>query len=506
MMPAAIQVTQAAVIAAAFLLVTIIGLFANRWRRGDLRALDEWALGGRKFGGVLTWFLQGGSVYTTYSFIAVPGLVFGAGAIGFFALPYLVIAYPIAFLFIPRLWEVARRHGYVTTADLVRGRYGSRPLTLAVTITGIVAMMPYIALQVYGIEVSIAQVGLPVEASLWIAFVVLALVTYVSGLRAATLIAIVKDVFIWITVIVAVIYIPLKLGGYAKAFSHVPASKLTLTHAQFADYVTLAIGSGLALFLYPHTVTGALSASSKYVVQRNSVFLPIYTIMLGLLAVLGYLAIAAGIPANGPYGANAAVPALLDHFFPPALAGFGLASIAIGALVPAAMMAIAAANLFARNIYTELIEPDATPARQTQVSKLASLLVKFGAVGFVLLVPSAFVINFQLAAGVWILQTLPAVVLGLFWRGLDARAALAGLAAGLFSGTALLLAEGFKSSSYEFSVGGHHVLLFIGVPTLALNLLIVLAGSLLARGTRRLPALAVSGESAPLSGSAQRVP
>ena len=504
-MLASIQATQAAVIAAAFLLVTMVGLFASHWRRGDLSGLDEWALGGRKFGGVLTWFLQGGSVYTTYSFIAVPGLVFGAGAIGFFALPYLVIAYPVAFLFIPRLWQVARRHGYVTTADVVRGRYGSRPLTLAVTLTGIVATMPYIALQVYGIEVSIAQVGLPVEASLWIAFVLLAVVTYVSGLRAATLIAIVKDVFIWITVIVAVVYIPMRLGGYAKAFTHVPASKLTLSHAQYADYVTLAIGSGLALFLYPHTVTGALSASSRYVVQRNSVFLPIYTIMLGLLALLGYLAIAAGIPANGPYGANAAVPALLDHFFPPALAGFGLASIAIGALVPAAMMAIASANLFARNVYVELINPEASPQRQTQVSKVASLVVKFGAVGFVLLVPSAFVINFQLAAGVWILQTLPAVVLGLFWRGLNSRAALLGLAAGLAAGTALLLSAGFKSSSYDFSIGGHHALLYIGVPTLALNLLIVLAGSLLSRGTRRVPSLAMPAERPALPGKTQSI-
>jgi len=307
MIVGAIEMTQAIIVASVFALITVIGLFAGRWRAGDMDDLDEWSLGGRKFGGILTWFLQGGSVYTTYSFVAVPALVFGTGALGFFALPYLVITYVVAFIVVPRLWTLSAAKGYITPADFVRARFGSRPLALAITITGLVATMPYIALQVYGIELCMSQIGLPVQASLWIAFAVLALVTYVSGLRSATLIAIVKDVFIWVTVIVAVIYIPIHLGGYAHAFSQVPKSHLTLPGNLYADYATLAVGSGLALFLYPHTLTGALSSSSRFVVQRNSIFLPVYTLMLGLLAILGYLAVAAHIPNDPHYGANIAV-------------------------------------------------------------------------------------------------------------------------------------------------------------------------------------------------------
>jgi SSS family solute:Na+ symporter len=470
---AAIEVTQAIVIAAAFALITVVGLFAGRWRRADLDDLDEWALGGRQFGGVLTWFLQGGSVYTTYSFVAVPALVFGGGAIGFFALPYLVITYLVAFIIVPRLWQLARDEGHVTPADFVRSRFGNRWLSAAVTLTGIVATMPYIALQVYGIEICMAQVGLPVDLSLWVAFALLALITYVSGLRSATLIAVIKDVFIWVTVIVAVIYIPLHLGGYAHAFSKVPASQLVLPGNLYANYVTLAIGSGLALFLYPHTLTGALASKSSFVVQRNSIFLPIYTIMLGLLAILGYLAVAAGIKPDAHFGNNIAVPALFDTMFPPWFAGFALASIAIGALVPAAMMAIAAANLFARNIWLEL-KPSASPREQTQVSKIASLVVKFGAVGFVLFLPTTFVINFQLAAGVWILQTLPAVFGGLLWKKLSSRAAILGWAAGTGYGSYLLASSRFETSSHAFGWGSHHTQLFIGVPALALNLVVAL--------------------------------
>src|SRR6204780_3962440 len=181
-----------------FAVITILGFFAGRWRRGDLDLLHEWGLGGRRFGTIVTWFLLGGDLYTAYTFIAVPALMFGAGAIGFFAVPYTIMVYPFIFMVFPRMWSVARRNGYITASDFVRGRYGSRWLALAVAVTGIVATMPYIALQLVGIQVVIAALG--VEGSGWmgdlpliIAFVILAAFTYTSGLRAPAAIAIVKD-------------------------------------------------------------------------------------------------------------------------------------------------------------------------------------------------------------------------------------------------------------------------------------------------------------------------
>src|SRR5215469_7083897 len=93
---------------ALFIFVTVLGFFAARWRKGDLSRLDEWGLGGRRFGTVITWFLLGGDLYTAYTFIAVPALMFGAGAFGFFAVPYTILVYPILFAVFPRLWSVAR--------------------------------------------------------------------------------------------------------------------------------------------------------------------------------------------------------------------------------------------------------------------------------------------------------------------------------------------------------------------------------------------------------------
>src|SRR5471032_756986 len=144
-----------------FSLVTVLGFVASRWRRGDLDQLHEWGLAGRRFGTLVTWFLLGGDVYTAYTFIAVPALVFGAGAIGFFALPYTIIVYPLVFLILPRMWSVAHKHNFITAGDFILGRYGNQWLALAVAITGIIATMPYIALQLVGLQVVIGAMGVP---------------------------------------------------------------------------------------------------------------------------------------------------------------------------------------------------------------------------------------------------------------------------------------------------------------------------------------------------------
>src|ERR1041384_7231040 len=332
-----------------FALVTAIGFVASRWGAGDMSQLHEWGLGGRRFGTWVTWFLLGGDLYTAYTFIAVPAAMFGAGASGFFAVPYTILIYPILFLAFPRLWSVARKHGYVTAADFVRGRFGHRGLALTVALTGILATMPYIALQLVGMQVVIAAMGIEGDYPLVIAFVVLAAYTYFSGLRAPAMIALVKDVIIYITIFVAIVVIPAKLGGFGNIFAAVPAQRLLLSPAQFPVYSTLAFGSALALFMYPHSITGVLSSNSRHAIKRNAALLPAYSFLLGLIALLGFMAIAANIQPRAPYGAQWVVPGLFLAMFPSWFIGFAFAAIAIDALVPASIMSIAAANLFTRN-------------------------------------------------------------------------------------------------------------------------------------------------------------
>jgi SSS family solute:Na+ symporter len=437
--------------------VTVVGFAAARWRRGQtLLHLDEWGLGGRSFGTFVTWFLLGGDLYTAYTFIAVPAAVFASGAMGFWSVPYAAIAYPIVFLIGPRLWSVSHVHGYVTPADFVRGRFGSKALGLAVAVTGILAMMPYIALQLVGIQavltvMGVTGSGLARDLPLFIAFALLAAYTYTSGLRAPALIAFVKDTLIYLVIIVAIIYIPTKLGGWGHIFdsaqaalskvnpaTHKPSGSVITSDLNHWAYGTLALGSSLALFIYPHTVTGALAAGRRDVIRRNAALLPAYSLLLGLLALLGYMALAKPDVAAAVKAAKnpqLAVPTLFDHVFPSWFAGVAFAAIGVGALVPAAIMSIAASNLFTRNVYKAFFRPEASPAEETRVSQFVSLLVKIGALVFVLAFDKTLAINLQLLGGIWIVQTFPSLAIGLFTRWFHRWALLAGWAVAMVYGT-----------------------------------------------------------------------
>src|ERR1700726_3118422 len=474
-----------------FAFITWLGFAAARWRRGDLDLLHEWGLGGRRFGTVITWFLVGGDLYTGYTFIAVPALAFGAGAVAFFAVPYTIVAYPIFFLVFPRIWHVCRKHHYITAGDFVRGRYGNRWLALAITITGLVATMPYIALQLVGIQVVIGALGISgtgfaADLPLIIAFVVLAAFTYSSGLRAPASIAIVKDVLIYLTAFAAIIVIPIELGGFGKIFAAVPAKKLLLaipdahSTGAYSAYATLALGSALALFLYPHSLTALLSANSGRAIRRNAAILPAYSLMLGLLALVGFFAIAAGVAALPEYAAgfkqfgnNFAVPALFLHSFPSWFVGIAFAAIGIGALVPAAIMSIAAANLYTRNIHREFINKNPTDKQEAQMAKWVSLIVKLGALIFILFVPTKYAIELQLLGGIWIIQTLPTVMLGVYARWFNSWALLLGWAVGTYAGTAMAIAAELKPA-YPLAFGGYTFPGYTAFYTLILNLVVAI--------------------------------
>jgi len=455
-----VNVVALTVLIVLFAMVAVMGFWASRWRRPtSMESLDEWGLGGRSFGTWVTWFLLGGDLYTAYTFVAVPAAMFGAGAVsGFFAVPYTIVLYPIIFIFMSRLWSVSHRHGYVTPADFVAGRHGSRSLSLAIAVTGFLATMPYIALQLVGIQAVLEVTGvggsgnlLAADLPLFVAFLVLALYTYTSGLRAPALIAFVKDILIYLVIIVAVIYLPTRFGGWEAIFGAAekkmttpnpttgrPSGSFIPSSAQYWAYGSLALGSAMALFMYPHSITATLSSKSRNTIRRNAAILPAYSFVLGLLALLGWVAIAAGtkpIGLDGKPNAQLVIPQLFEDSFPAWFAGVAFAAIAIGALVPAAIMSIAAANTFTRNIYREWFRPNATPQQEAKVSKLASLVVKAFALVFVLVLDKQNAINFQLLGGIWILQTFPSIVFGLYTRWFHRWALLAGWAVGMVYGT-----------------------------------------------------------------------
>ncbi|WAU81784.1 sodium:solute symporter [Streptomyces sp. Qhu-G9] len=480
---------------ATFLAVTggasLLAVTARRLRPTDrLPSLEGWALADRSLGPVWTWLLLGGTIFTAYTFTAVPGLAYGNGAPAFFAVPYTVIVCPLAFVLLARLWSVARRHGYVTAGDFVRGRYGSPPLALVVALTGILATMPYLALQLLGIRAVLTAGGVyPRGASgdlvMVALFAGLAVATYRHGLRAPTVISALKAVAVFVSLTAVCWLVLARLGGPGAVFrgaahrlggTSVADSALLLSPEQQPAYATLALGSALALLMYPHVLTAGFAADGPRTLRKVSVALPAWTGLLALFGFLGVAALAAGVRAPAG-GAEAAVPMLVDRLMPGPLAGLVFGAITVGALVPAAVMSIAAATCFVRNVYVEYVQPTATPKRQVRIAKAVSLTAKVGAVAFVFGLRDQDAINLQLLGGVWILQIFPAVAVGLFTSRLHPRALLAGWAVGMAAGTFLVVRGGF-SSIVNLGSGGRPLEIYAGIVALVLNLAVALVATL----------------------------
>lgn len=496
--------TIIAVFVILFAFFSFLGFYGSRWRRADLGTMHEWSLAGRRLGTWLAFFLVGADLYTAYTFVAIPSAVHGTGALFFFAVPYVLSTFAIALAFGPKLWRITRERGYITGSDYVKGKFNSRSLGVLTALVGIVALLPYIALQITGMQAVLAvllmntKVGANVlDLSLVIAFLVLAAFTFTSGLRGATLTAVFKDVLIWISVVAIVVAVyssVSNVGAGLAALKTLPSGTLTLKTGDTWNYLTYVIGSAFALYLYPHAVNGILSAEDERKLRLSTSLLPLYGVGLALLALLGLLinlvpsalSIVTSKTIGGVsnyLGGYLTVPALAVTTLPSWLAGIALLGIFVGGLVPAAIMAISQANLLTRNIIKEF-RPTMSEKSETTIAKWASAVFKFIALGFIFLLGNNFTyaVQLQLLGGVIILQLLPALFLTLYTDFFSKEALGAGIIAGLGVG---LLIEAYESGKtgalqtfYTTPVGG----LYVAVISILINVAIAVVLSAVKRG------------------------
>ncbi|EZQ10610.1 sodium:solute symporter [Candidatus Acidianus copahuensis] len=476
-----------------FAVFAFLGFYGAKWRKGDLNKLHEWGLGGRRLGFILVWFLMGADLYTAYTFIAVPSAFFAKGAIYFFAVPYVAWGFGVALLTMPKLLEISKKKGYVTAADFIKDKFGSKTLAILIALTGVVAQLPYIALQIVGMQAVLAMlfIGLTGTASstvtdiaLLISFIVLAAFTFTSGLRGAALTAVFKDILIWLAVIVPIVVVVISAGGFSHALA--VAGKAAPLYETLAPkepvemgYFSLALGSSLALYLYPHAINGSLSAESSKKLKLGTSLLPIYGIGLALLTLFGLL-IYAVKPAltvvTTLKDGLLTVPALVAYTMPNWFVGIAFLGIFIGGLVPASIMAIAVANLMTRNVIKEFVP--LTEKGEARLAKWISTAFKFIALGFVFVVPATYAIQLQLLGGILVTQTLPSIFLAMYTNKLETKATIAGWAVGIVSAVFLTLyVNKFSTISTTFfstPLG----LIYIALISLALNLLVAGIGSL----------------------------
>ncbi len=471
-----------------FVMVAVVlfaGFMAYFWRKPKTMSdMNEWGLGGSKFGTIVIWFLLGGDLYTAYTLIAVPGVASDSGALAMFAITYGIMIYPIVYATMPRLYSVSRKRGYITSSDFVKDRFNSRMLAMLIGLTGVVAELPYIALQIVSIKAVLTVMSLPVTYTLIIAYVLVGLFTFLSGLRGPALTAILKDAIIWVVVLTVIIYVPYRLGGFGNIFHQASILFGTKTVANphpnanaplfesptlALGYTTLALGSALALFLYPHGVTGTLASKDVKTIKRNSSLLPLYNVLLLIVAVMGIAAVVANNGVFSSANSSFAIPDLIKDMFPSLFTSFAYAAIVIGSVVPASIMAIASANLLTRNVYLEYINPKASSRTQAWLSRVLVLVVIIASIAFSIVpAASANIVYLQTFGGAFILQTLPAVYIALYTRRFNKWSIGLGWIVGLSTTLYLLFSLNFAGSLYKtFDY------MYVGIAALLLNLLTV---------------------------------
>ncbi|UOF89081.1 sodium:solute symporter [Fodinisporobacter ferrooxydans] len=439
------------------LTVVLIGFLAGR-NKASRSSVEEWSVGGRRLGSLFVWFLIGADVYTAYTFLGLTSTAFTGGSIAFFATPYVVLAYPLAYFFLPKLWKVANVHKFTTLADYIKGRFDSKLMSLFIAINGVLMLIPYIDLQLSGIQYTLKVAGtgyINVTFVVIVSFLLVAFYTFFSGIKAPTYTAIFKDIMVWVVMLFMVVSLPMMHFGSWGNMIQVAVEKAPKMMALPTSgpkgmlwFSTAALISALALFMWPHTVTGTFSSKSAESLRKNAIVLPFYNIVLMLVTFLGITAYLVVPKGTDP---RLAFLTLIHMSYGGVVQGLAYSTIALASLVPCSIMAIGASNLFANNIYRDFMNPKAEGAHLTKVTRYMVFVVIGMALLFGLMFPTALV-SLQLMGVSGIVQVFPAVVFSLYWRNLSREAAFSGFIAGMVT-VFIVYATGKTFGMYEGFLG-----------------------------------------------------
>ncbi|MGH8127453.1 MAG: sodium:solute symporter family protein [Gammaproteobacteria bacterium] len=415
-----------------FALAMAIGLAARRGRKMDLA---QWTIGRRGFGSALVFLLMAGEIYTTFTFLGASGYSYGRGAPAFYILAYGALAYALGYWFLPPIWRYARDHALITQADFFAHRFDSTTLGIGVGLIGVVAMLPYLALQLEGLGliVQVATQG-AVGSNTAIAIGTVGLVIYVvvSGIHASAWTAVIKDLLVLGIAIFLGIYLPLHAYGSIGAMFHRLAAEhphlLTLHPPQGALwFASTVLISALGFWMWPHAFAYTFSARGEHSFRRNAIFLPLYQLLLLFVFFVGFAAIGI-VPGLGD--ANLALlkatAATLPSWVLGLVGGAGL----LAALVPGSLLLIVTAALLAKNGLA-LIPSLASEKRTHLAARILVVPIAAGAALFAVFAHTG-IVGLLLLGYSYVTQLFPALALSLIGRRrVSALAAGAGLIAGV---------------------------------------------------------------------------
>jgi SSS family solute:Na+ symporter len=468
---------NASVVALAFISAIVsagafVGFYAGTRRKMDL---EQWTVGDRGFGMLLVWLLMAGEVYTTFTFLGASGWAYSKGAPVLYILGYQPLMYVVSFFILPQVWEVGRKYRLQTQADFFRVRYESKYLAAFVALVGIIFIVPYLQVQLTGLGmiVEVASYGaIQRTTGMIISFLIVAGFVLSSGIRGVAWVSVLKDLLLLFAAVFVGVAIPyIYFGGIGPMFAELVRTKPghlvmpgSTTNQGHSWYVSTVLLVSVGFYMWPQFFGASFSAKGSDTLRRNAVIMPFYSITMPLMFFVG---LAATIVLPGLANGDLAMLTLVRKTFPAWFLGVIGGAGALTAMVPAGVMILTAATLFAKNICRPILWPSMTDQQVAKLAKVTVLVITVAALCSAIFSSSTLVALLLLGFG-GVAQFFPGVVLGLYSKRVTMPGVFAGIVAGVFVFVTL-------------AVSGHDPIMGLnaGFVGLCCNVAVVVAVSLL---------------------------
>ncbi len=453
----------------------------------------EYAIGGRSFGTIFLWVLLAGEIYTAFTFLGAAGWIYLHGAAAYYIPAYGAIGYLVGYALLPRIRRLGAERGLVTAPDLLANYYRSPRLGVLAAILYVVLALPYVTLQLTGLQIVLSSAGygwLNGAIGAAVAFTAIAMFTFTAGLRGTAWASLVKDGLVLAVVLFAGVAIPIhffgSLGGMFAQLQRTNPALLTLRSGDAplgqVWFVTTVLFTGIGFYMGPHSIAATFSARSDNTLRRNAMLLPLYSIVLVVIFFAGYAALLL-VPGLHGHAADRSFLLVIARYYPPWVMGFVAGAGALAALVPSSALILASAAIAVRNIVRPAFPGRIDTRHETLAMRLAVIAISAAALlawwlaretlGSLLLVYYSGITQF-----------LPGVVGAAFGLRLRGISVTLGLAAGVI--TAALLTYVLAHLGFNPGLGG-----------LIVNLAVVAIVETLSPKTKTSPPMADSSFEAP---------
>ncbi|WP_170939007.1 MULTISPECIES: sodium:solute symporter family protein [unclassified Lysinibacillus] len=407
-------------IIAIFLVIALfLGIAASR---GKDMSLEQWSVGGRGFGSIFIFLLMAGEIYTTNAFLGVSGWMYGKGGVAFYNIA--MLNYVIAYWLTPKIWAYGKKHNLLSQSDFFEQAYNSRILGTLVAIVGLVALIPYLIIQLKGLGIIVSEASygaIDPKITIWIGTIAMIAYVMVSGIHGSAWTAVIKDFLILGVVIFLGIYLPIHYyGGIQPMWEAIEAVKpgfLTLPDSGFSAswYISTIMLTSLGFYMWPHTFVATFSAKSGNALRNNAIMLPIYALFLLFILFVG----AAGL---------------------------------LTAIVPGSLILMSAATLLAKNV-VKPIRPQTTDQQIGIIARYSVPVIALVALYFTFSGGGAITLLFLMGYGL-VTQFVPGVVCSLLKKN---PLTLQGVFAGIIVGVTIV--------GWQAATGAHLSKLFPSWPS-----------------------------------------